>query len=73
MSRTVTALYDTRQEAEAARQRLASAVDVDSDPVAFSPGMGVTMPRNDIFPIFGIPRSGSVYVRAPPRSGRSCV
>jgi len=29
MSRTVTALYDTRQEAEAARQRLASAVDVD--------------------------------------------
>lgn len=30
MSRTVTALYDTRQEAEAARQRLASAVDIDS-------------------------------------------
>ncbi len=30
MSRTVTALYDTRQEAEAAKQRLASAVDVDS-------------------------------------------
>jgi stress response protein YsnF len=29
MSRTVTALYDTRQEAEAARQRLASAVDLD--------------------------------------------
>jgi uncharacterized protein (TIGR02271 family) len=29
MSRTVTALYDTRQEAEAARQRLASALDVD--------------------------------------------
>jgi stress response protein YsnF len=29
MSRTVTALYDTRQEAEAARQRLASAVDVE--------------------------------------------
>jgi stress response protein YsnF len=29
MSRTVTALYDTRQEAEAARQRLSSAVDVD--------------------------------------------
>ncbi len=28
MSRTVTALYDTRQEAEAARQRLASALDV---------------------------------------------
>jgi stress response protein YsnF len=30
MSRTVTALYDTRQEAEAARQRLASALDVES-------------------------------------------
>ncbi|HEY0130289.1 MAG TPA: YsnF/AvaK domain-containing protein [Allosphingosinicella sp.] len=29
MSRTVTALYDTRQEAEAARQRLASALDVE--------------------------------------------
>ncbi|HYW17506.1 MAG TPA: YsnF/AvaK domain-containing protein [Allosphingosinicella sp.] len=29
MSRTVTALYDTRQEAEAARQRLASAVDAE--------------------------------------------
>jgi stress response protein YsnF len=29
MSRTVTALYDTRQEAEAARQRLSSAVDVE--------------------------------------------
>lgn len=29
MSRTVTALYDTSAEAEAARQRLASAVDVD--------------------------------------------
>jgi len=29
MSRTVTALYDTRQEAEAARHRLASAVDVE--------------------------------------------
>jgi stress response protein YsnF len=30
MSRTVTALYDTKAEAEAARQRLASAVDVKS-------------------------------------------
>jgi len=30
MSRTVTALYDTRAEAEAARDRLSSAVDVDS-------------------------------------------
>jgi uncharacterized protein (TIGR02271 family) len=30
MSRTVTALYDTQAEAEAARQRLSSAVDVDS-------------------------------------------
>jgi stress response protein YsnF len=30
MSRTVTALYDTRAEAESARQRLSSAVDVDS-------------------------------------------
>ena len=29
MSRTVTALYDTRAEAEAARQRLSSAVDVE--------------------------------------------
>ena len=29
MSRTVTALYDTRQEAEAAKQRLASALDVE--------------------------------------------
>ena len=29
MSRTVTALYDTRAEAEAARQRLSAAVDVD--------------------------------------------
>jgi len=29
MSRTVTALYDTKSEAEAARQRLQSAVDVD--------------------------------------------
>jgi uncharacterized protein (TIGR02271 family) len=29
MSRTVTALYDTRAEAEAARERLASAVDVE--------------------------------------------
>jgi uncharacterized protein (TIGR02271 family) len=29
MSRTVTALYDTRQEAEAARQRLASALDIE--------------------------------------------
>jgi stress response protein YsnF len=29
MSRTVTALYDTRQEAEAARQRLSSALDVE--------------------------------------------
>jgi uncharacterized protein (TIGR02271 family) len=29
MSRTVTALYDTRQEAEAARQRLSSAVDLE--------------------------------------------
>ena len=30
MSRTVTALYDTRAEAESARDRLSSAVDVDS-------------------------------------------
>jgi uncharacterized protein (TIGR02271 family) len=30
MSRTVTALYDTKAEAEAARQRLSSAVDVDN-------------------------------------------
>jgi stress response protein YsnF len=30
MSRTVTALYDTRAEAEAAKQRLSSAVDVES-------------------------------------------
>jgi hypothetical protein len=30
MSRTVTALYDTRAEAEAARERLQSAVDVES-------------------------------------------
>lgn len=30
MSRTVTALYDTREEAEAARQRLSAAVDVES-------------------------------------------
>jgi uncharacterized protein (TIGR02271 family) len=30
MSRTVTALYDTRAEAESARQRLSSAVDVES-------------------------------------------
>lgn len=30
MSRTVTALYDTRAEAEAAKQRLSAAVDVDS-------------------------------------------
>ncbi|HEX8571444.1 MAG TPA: YsnF/AvaK domain-containing protein [Allosphingosinicella sp.] len=30
MSRTVTALYDTKAEAEAARQRLSSAVDVDT-------------------------------------------
>jgi uncharacterized protein (TIGR02271 family) len=30
MSRTVTALYDTRAEAEAARERLSSTVDVDS-------------------------------------------
>jgi uncharacterized protein (TIGR02271 family) len=29
MSRTVTALYDTRQEAEAARQRLSSALDIE--------------------------------------------
>jgi uncharacterized protein (TIGR02271 family) len=29
MSRTVTALYDTRQEAESARERLSSAVDVE--------------------------------------------
>lgn len=30
MSRTVTAMYDTRQEAESAKQRLSSAVDVES-------------------------------------------
>ena len=30
MSRTVTALYDTKAEAEAARQRLSSAVDVEN-------------------------------------------
>jgi uncharacterized protein (TIGR02271 family) len=51
MSRTVTALYDTRAEAEAARQRLGSAVDlnqariIDKDSASSGSGRGL----NDVY------------------------
>jgi uncharacterized protein (TIGR02271 family) len=53
MSRTVTALYDTREEAESARQRLSSAVDVSKariiDKQSTSSGQSGRHGLNDVY------------------------
>jgi uncharacterized protein (TIGR02271 family) len=49
MSRTVTALYDTRAEAEAARERLSSAVDVDSARIIDNESRGSGSPLNSVY------------------------
>ena len=68
MSRTVTALYDTKAEAEAARQRLSSAVDVDDVKIidgtqSSGSGSAAIMCPTTIATMRGAPARGACFAR----------